>query len=275
MSGEEPNPRLIEDEELQFAADWSGRSVEQTRERLLELWRAAMKGEHAYSCVRGISFLASGLQTHPGYPDALARAKAAPGGCWVEIGCGVGTDLRQARKDGLGSRAIAVDLTPELWRIGLEFYADTTKPPGELKVLDATEERNFQPGGALGDLAGTCAVVACMAVLHTLGREQQRRLAEHFARLLLPGGILIGTAMGLKEGQSRPWDGSDVSASATAANRWILSVAGAEELLEKAGLAEVRVVARPISAELFPNLVASGYISLSFSARKRPEEGRL
>jgi len=209
----------------------------------LSLWSAAMSGQHAYSCVRNMAFLRRDLIANPGYSEALALAKSRPGEFCVEIGVGVGTDLRQARNDGLKSPALAVDVTPDLWNLGTELYADSSNPPGKFLYCDATDPMHLSKGGAFEEAMGSTSVVVCQLVFHVLGKEAQKNLVANAASLLSPGGTFIGLTFGTsaEEGQEW-WPEAGVSASATTtSSRFLHSHDSLHRLLTDAGFVDVVV----------------------------------
>lgn len=104
----------------------------------------------------------------------------------IDSGCGVGTDLRYLRKNGI--RAFGVDKCIDTIKLGIEFYGD-----------DA-ESGNFIIDGDVTDLpfaGGKFDLYHSGSVTHMLGSASGVNAQFREAgRLLVPGGEIIGRVLG-------------------------------------------------------------------------------
>lgn len=71
-------------------------------------------------------FLRSIFATTPYYESVLEATKV--GASIVDVGCGLGHELRHLRSAGTKGEMYAIDMQQEMWDLGLELFADSDTP---------------------------------------------------------------------------------------------------------------------------------------------------
>ncbi|KAI9877445.1 MAG: hypothetical protein M1830_003867 [Pleopsidium flavum] len=159
-----------------------------------------------YPCIGGFTFLHSALRTLPIYASLLPRLCAGDA-TYLDLGCGLGEELRWLLADGVPTSAmVGVDLLPELWELGFELFRDRARMDGRFIPADIFDAGNED----LSRLVGTVDVLFAGNFFHLFGWEGQLRAAERVARWSkgvgsVACGTMIGTvsakAMGSKWGK--------------------------------------------------------------------------
>ncbi|KAI1505611.1 hypothetical protein F5X99DRAFT_367202, partial [Biscogniauxia marginata] len=148
-----------------------------------------------YPCIGLHRFATLTLLTHPLYDTIVKRLRAADA-TYLDIGCCFGQDLRQLVYNGVPSeRLIGLDISGALMELGHDFFldrgtlrsrfmvADVFKGPAQGSVWTELEERGVD-------------VMHCSAFFHLFTLEEQISAAEHLAKLIKKGGIIVGRQMG-------------------------------------------------------------------------------
>ncbi|KAI0344097.1 hypothetical protein BDW22DRAFT_1128383 [Trametopsis cervina] len=172
---------------------------------------------HAYPCIRAFAFAHTKIDRFPVYRDILTLGKERKGALFLDLGCGVGNDLRKVILDGFpSSQVIGSDLHPDFWEIGHTLFRSTPESfptkfvPGD--VFDPTflEPRHIVtsvPDGPQPDLeslttltplVGRVSVIHTSAFFHLFNEERQEELARLVGSLLSPepGSIICGAHAG-------------------------------------------------------------------------------
>lgn len=130
------------------------------------------------------------IHRHFFYPHALSRA-----GRLLDYGCGTGDNVRQLIRDGFPRKhIIAFDINWESISLGLDLYRDGEEMEDLLVV---SEPFPFRPG--------EFNTIYSASVIHVIADEQDflDYLANAYS-VLMPGGILFGSTLGLAEGGILP-----------------------------------------------------------------------
>ena len=172
-------------------------------DHVTQVWREVKKEYHTYRCIQSLSFLVPEVQTFEAYPkllDLLATQKKVK---VADIGCCFGQDIRRLILDGIPPDMIyAIDVTPGYWQAGLRLYNDKERNNHDIASvktlfcdLCAEEEEG---GDVLEPASFDCIVLKY--VFHVLSFVQATRLIHRMAKMLKPGGFVMGVCVGAEVG---------------------------------------------------------------------------
>lgn len=151
-----------------------------------------------YPCIGTYQFLDLSLRTSPFYPTLLAALRSGTGKTFLDLGCGLGQEVRQLVADGVPDEEgvlFATDLNGGLWDVGLELFQDK----GRLKAKFI--EGDFFEEGVLAELDGAVDFVYAGAFFHLFGLEEQVKAVRRLVKLLRKGGgVVVGRQSGGKGG---------------------------------------------------------------------------
>eukprot|EP00667_Euglena_gracilis_P009142 EG_transcript_9282 len=197
---------LVRDEDLNFLREWigdTGASAETLRRHVLAVHRDLIRTEHAFKCILMMTYLTPRARRHPAYAEVVTAAREAGDSFrLLEVGTCFGQDTRALIADGVPPGCItATDLHGRYWAGGLRlFMDDVPRPTGHHVAGVATVFGDWTTDPAVADIAagleGRFDAVLCMMVLHVLSAVQVERLLARLARVLKPGGVLFGSAIG-------------------------------------------------------------------------------
>ncbi|KAK7699517.1 hypothetical protein SLS64_011655 [Diaporthe eres] len=162
-----------------------------------------------YPCIGLYRFTILTLHTHPLYPTIVDRLRQ-PGAAYLDIGCCFGQDLRRLAHDGVPSENLTgVDIAGALMEHGYELFRDRDTLRARFIIADVFAGDSDL---AWADLRARGAdVVHCSAFFHLFPLSEQQAAAQQIARLVRPGGVIVGRQMGsmvpgdvpaIKEGSS-------------------------------------------------------------------------
>lgn len=144
------------------------------------------------------------LSTFPVYPEIVANLQSGAWSRYLEVGCGLGQDMRQLVHDGAPkSSVVGTDLLPGLLESGQELFQDAEALPlGQF--LYAADFLDTSPGNALSQagLDGTVDVVHATMFLHCFDRPTQLRACRRILALLQPdrpGAMVVGRQGGVTQ----------------------------------------------------------------------------
>lgn len=219
---------------------------------------------HLHRSIATGRWLKPSLPSHPAFGSALAAIRAE--GLWVDIGCGLGVDVRavkSALRDVAKPRLLAVDTTPALWEAGLAAFGDECSPPANFLLADAAASP-FVP--ALS--RRSASALSVMHVLHTLAEGDASRMLRGIAAVLAPGGFLLGITLATLVSGGRALTSPNGSGAPVG---WLLDEPSLFAALAGAGLVDV-VVASTVLAKDCAGPLDADICMLTFSARA-PREG--
>ena len=126
------------------------------------------------------------ISSFPEYSKVLARAQA--GDSVLDLGCGLGQDLRLLATDGAPPANMhAIDVSRDLWDLGFELFNDREKMTAtfvEANVLDSVS--------GLEKLKGSFDVIIANQFIHLFDWEGQVSVIKRIVELSRPGTMLIG-----------------------------------------------------------------------------------
>jgi len=123
------------------------------------------------------------------YPQV--RRLFGPGKFFLDAGCGLGSDVRKAIRDGIDpDKAVGLTIKPEEIEWGYELFGDGDDPKhsGRYIVWDV---RNIEMEKGSVDFLNN------ISLIHTLGKKEiALDFLSEARRVLRPGGVFFGTTNG-------------------------------------------------------------------------------
>ena len=254
--------------QLNFYFEWQNqpqakRAIDSAVEHVTQVWREVKKEYHTYRCVQSLSFLVPKVQRFEAYPKLLDLLVTQKKVKVADIGCCFGQDIRRLILDGIPPDMIyAIDVTPGYWQAGLRLYNDKERNNHDIASvktlfcdLCAEEEEG---GDVLEPASFDCIILK--NVFHVLSFVQATRLIHRMAKMLRPGGFVMGICVGSEIG--REWaltpDGQE--------RRYLHSVESLSKLFTAANFTPASVRPLPIivqSTHLPPFYVClNGHLNL-------------
>ena len=167
-------------------------------------------GAHVYRCIASVSFLHARLPKLPSY-QLLRDRFAAVGSTFsvADVGCAFGQDTRELLLLGVSpAHALAADVTDAYWQFGKRVFGDAAEGTAECSVFGVTTSfadwaapLSDNEDDVVSPFAGSRDAVVCLFVLHVLSRQQVTHLLARLARLVKPGGLLVGACVGCSDSQ--------------------------------------------------------------------------
>lgn len=161
-----------------------------------EAWRVS-----PFPCVGTFLFADLALSTFPIYPTVLENLRSGAWTRYLDVGCGLGQDLRKLVHDGAPASAVlGTDLSAGLLTSGQALFRDADALPLGTSLLTA----NFLDEGpdnalAAAQLDGSVDVVHASMFLHCFDLSTQLRACRRIVRLLKPepGVMVVGKTGGV------------------------------------------------------------------------------
>ncbi|KAK8093926.1 hypothetical protein PG997_000611 [Apiospora hydei] len=162
-------------------------------------WRVA-----PFPCVGSFLFAELVLSTFPVYPKLVANLKSGAWSRYLEVGCGLGQDIRKLIQDGVPKTSVmGTDLLPGLLKSGQELLQDADALPlGQslfaADFLDTSNDNVLSKAS----LDGTVDVIHATMFLHCFDRPTQLLACKRILTLLKtnPGVMIVGKQGGVAKG---------------------------------------------------------------------------
>lgn len=160
----------------------------------MEVQRERGFSSNPYPCIGLYRFTLLTLHTHPLYANIVDRLRK-PGAAYLDIGCCFGQDLRRLAHDGVPSENLAgVDIAGALMEHGYELFRDRATLRARFTVADVFAGDSDPAWAELR--ARRADVVHCSAFFHLFPLAEQQAAARQIARLVRPGGVIVGRQIG-------------------------------------------------------------------------------
>ena len=146
-----------------------------------------------YPCVGSWGFLDPGIYHLPAYTAVLERVKE--GQSLLDIGCGMGQDLRRLAADGAPTdNMYATDIIPDFWDIGYDLFRDREGMKAKFIQADILD-----PESALMPFAGKMDIMYVGLFLHLFTWSKQVDALKRMVRLSREGSTVLGCQVGHRE----------------------------------------------------------------------------
>lgn len=147
-----------------------------------------------YPCIGLYRFTILTLHTHPLYATIVERLKQ-PDTAYLDIGCCFGQDLRRLAHDGVPTENLTgLDIAGALMEHGYALFRDRDTLKSRFTVADVFTGDTDPAWAELRDRGAD--VVHCSAFFHLFTLAEQQTAARHIARLVRPGGVVVGRQIG-------------------------------------------------------------------------------
>ncbi|KAL4792772.1 hypothetical protein BDV19DRAFT_391899 [Aspergillus venezuelensis] len=169
--------------------------------RIREIAKKAWTIE-SYPCFQKFWFLQPDLSQSISYASILNKIQS--GGIFLDLGCGLGQDIRQLVHDGAPPQnLLGLELRQAYVDLGYELYQDK-------ELLESTFliQSFFTDTPDLTALAGKITIINSGYFMHMWDREKQLAVAKRMISLLSPerGGLITGVHFG--SAQAGKWEGA-------------------------------------------------------------------
>lgn len=173
-----------------FFKDYSNLDKETLLNKAYDIYTKAME-VHSYRCIASFRFLTPRIVNNPFYNKIKNHWQ---GKSIVDIGCGMGTDLRRMNLDGAAQENLyGIDIENTFINLGFDLFNDKN-----------TNIINFLTGNILDKmiidqlhLRNKFDIIYSSAVIHLLNKEDIQKLIGNIFSLLKPEGIFFGQTTGL------------------------------------------------------------------------------
>lgn len=160
--------------------------------KAFEIYNKAMN-VHQYRCIASFRFLTPRILNNPFYPEVKLfwNNKTI-----VDIGCGLGTDLRRINFDGAAQNLLyGLDIQNTFINLGYELFNDKdhnnmTFLTGNILENSIIDELNLQE---------KFDIVYSSSVIHLLDKREISQYLKNIKRITKKGGIFFGQTTGLSE----------------------------------------------------------------------------
>ncbi|KAB8276555.1 hypothetical protein BDV30DRAFT_246411 [Aspergillus minisclerotigenes] len=144
-----------------------------------------------YPCFRLASFLNMELSRLPMYPRIVDRVKQ--GALFIDLGCGLGQDIRRLAYDGAPSEnMVGLDLREGVIELGYELFKDKNTLKARFLAQDF-----FEDTPVLREMMGNVEIVNSGLFMHLWDWAGQVMIGQRMVELLTPqGGLITGLHSG-------------------------------------------------------------------------------
>lgn len=178
-------------------------SVDEIVQRSVQVQDDALQGDakRPYACVLRGAFLWPRILEHPLYSQLMAKEGLGQRRI-LDLGCCMGTDLRQMILDGAPRELIrGADYSSDFIKLGFRLFGDEATLRDVFERVDILDGWNPDIGGDrlptsgwVGKHVAAFDLVHCGAFLHTFeSKEEVREVLKRILLVLAPGGVCFGS----------------------------------------------------------------------------------
>ncbi|PVH93073.1 hypothetical protein DM02DRAFT_733335 [Periconia macrospinosa] len=156
----------------------------------------------AYPCYGLWWFVLPGISGLTGWWEEVVQTRAERGELILDMGCGIGQEIRRVAgiKGVKPTQLYALDVSREMWDLGLSFFGDAGSPPAEF--IHAEARSYFDPSSLrhnserLYQLSGKIDVILIAMFLDIFHWPDQKEVLNTAAHLSKIGTQVIGYSRG-------------------------------------------------------------------------------
>ncbi|EPS38249.1 hypothetical protein H072_8024 [Dactylellina haptotyla CBS 200.50] len=165
-------------------------------------YRKEAYAAYPYPCIHLCMFVYATIPDSSVYQSVIIpKLKAPSSSLLMDVGCGLGQDIRALVADGADpANIIGFELHPEFIQAGYGLWRDGPETENPLKTTFITGSI-FDEDNDLTPYHGRVDIIHVSAMLHLFSMEKQLIIAGRFDKLLKaePGAIITGTQVGVRE----------------------------------------------------------------------------
>ncbi|KAL4951391.1 hypothetical protein BDW69DRAFT_186459 [Aspergillus filifer] len=192
---------ILSDETRSRLIEYAKISPDSIETRIKDIAKKAWQIE-SYPCFQKFWFLQSDLFKSTSYVNILNKINA--GALFLDLGCGLGQDIRQLVHDGAPSEnIIGLELRQAYIDLGYELYQDK-----QTLQFNFLVQSFFTDTPELTNLAGRIDIINSGYFMHMWDRETQLAVAKRMISLLSPekGSLITGVHFGSRS--PGKWEGA-------------------------------------------------------------------
>lgn len=213
--------------------------------------------QHPYKCIEKFMFLVPRSKKHPSYKYLVENKRTKP---WkvLDIGCCMGTDVRQFMVDGIvnfqrGDSVVGVDVNASFFKLGYQLFGDEDKLKHVFRMCNFLSIVNYK-------WLEKYDVVYCGSVIHLFNQVQAEILVKNMFKVMNEGAIVFGRTLGSENAYSVEIGGAE---------RYLHSSQTLKELLVGVGFIKVEVVVEEDWSTFFEPSQVTNKRFYCFTACKR------
>ncbi|MCH8905479.1 MAG: methyltransferase domain-containing protein [Candidatus Heimdallarchaeota archaeon] len=182
---------LIYDKTKTLFSEYANLNPDQIKANTLKIWQSAAQLQF-YRCIQSYRFLFPRITSHPTYSKLDFSAIS---GKIVDVGCFMGTDLRQMILDGANpAQTVGIDISEEFIMLGKQLFEDTDRLETKFYVLDVSQAEVVST--KLSGLKNKVGLLHAGSFFHLLDEQALDTFLGHVSQLMLDGGIILGRTLG-------------------------------------------------------------------------------
>ena len=194
---------------------------------------------HIYRCIQSLAFLTPKIQMLRYYSEIIQS-----NGKIIDIGCGLGQEVRKLITDGVSPEDITVvDLHDGYWDYGKILFMDSNAMQNQVRTVFGDLSKNSSDGGInLLDLIDQYQYALALAVLHCLSQDEVSVFLHNTFNILKSGSNakLIGWTVGNSD-DIVTTSYSAVKTPKGDAVRYLHSASSLRDLLQQIGFVHVEI----------------------------------
>lgn len=162
---------------------------------ILKISQETMQQEW-YHCIRGYRFIYPRITSHPRYDEIIADFDDKK---FLDLGCNMGTDLRQLVLDGVDAEQLTgVDLNDRYFKLGYELFEDKDDCNITFISTNILTDEFFVVGEPMSGkfVPDQFDIIHSGSLLHLLKQDEIKQVLQKVYHLLSDGGIFFGRFVG-------------------------------------------------------------------------------
>ncbi len=178
------------DEIKKFFKDYSNIEEDILLSKAFEIYTKAQK-VHSYKCIQTLRFLTPRILNNPYYTKVKENWAS---NYILDIGCGLGTDLRRMNLDGMTQKYLyGLDIEKDFVQLGFDLFDDEKTNKMTFYIDNILDEQTIEKL----QLREKFNIVYSSSVIHLLNKEETKSFLSNVYTVLKTNGIFFGQTTGL------------------------------------------------------------------------------